>query len=747
MGRRIFRTVTLVALSMMAASCGGRKGKDREGLARLRRHVSALATEIGPRPVGTSGDRKAQEYVRRQMAAAGLQVREQVFDRVAVSPQAEVRAESANVVGTLTGRGEGAILVGSHHDSRNAQCPGASDDASGVAVMLEAARILAGRPHRKTLIFASFGGEETFGLPGSRAFVKSWTGPPIRLAITLDFVGSGRIFVAPFPSPPALWANRMLARAERRALTDRVSFDPWLVIVPKLIPIHFSADHVSFLEAGVPALNLSCQFPAWTYHTPQDREARIEWSSVLAARDLVVRMVEDADAREPAVSGASRGYVPLVFFGVPLFIEDPVLILVPVLTALLGLATLGRFRRDLATLRGLAESLRGVIVALPLVAVAVSGPFISTGILGRISGARHPGFTHPGASLAGALLAAAFSLWLSLFLARFLRPGNSPGAYLAPAVVLEGGLGAVCLALGRADVAFPFAIGAGAMLLAAWSRHAARRLALGLLGMVPLVPFLSPTTYRMFLELSGVTVPAHALEIAAGILFLPWFLFLQHLTCLPESLYARPGGHFFRPVTGLILALLAVGGTWAGAMRPPYDSSHQVLVSVKEEIELARRRAHVSLSSLESLRPIRLGSPASKLFPDALEADLRVPFPSLDLPGLDLAAESDGEGGIWIRIRGEPPGEPRWIGLRFGGGRGLEVERDGSWNRVGQYRIVIFPHDGLSEQLLHLRKAGSDQLTVEGTISYDSDLLNLRPQGPFRTFRIECRVHFQKKLA
>ena len=46
-------------------------------------------------------------------------------------------------------------------------------------------------------------------------------------------IGSGRLFVAPFPAPPSLWANRMLASAEARAHTGRVSFDPWLAIVPR----------------------------------------------------------------------------------------------------------------------------------------------------------------------------------------------------------------------------------------------------------------------------------------------------------------------------------------------------------------------------------------------------------------------------------------------------------------------------------------------------------------------------------
>src|SRR5206468_481789 len=101
---------------------------------------------------------------------------------VRISPTTDVGVHSSNVVGVLDGSERGAILLGAHHDSRHGACPGASDDASGVAVVLEAARILAKIPHRHTLIFASFAGEETLGLPGSKEFLQNWKGDPIRLA-------------------------------------------------------------------------------------------------------------------------------------------------------------------------------------------------------------------------------------------------------------------------------------------------------------------------------------------------------------------------------------------------------------------------------------------------------------------------------------------------------------------------------------------------------------------------------------
>jgi hypothetical protein len=80
--------------------------------------------------------------------------------------------QTANVVATLTGtvNAELIYVVSSHYDSVAAG-PGADDDSSGTAALLETARLLAGHPQPATIVFASFTGEEA-GLLGSREFVR-----------------------------------------------------------------------------------------------------------------------------------------------------------------------------------------------------------------------------------------------------------------------------------------------------------------------------------------------------------------------------------------------------------------------------------------------------------------------------------------------------------------------------------------------------------------------------------------------
>jgi acetylornithine deacetylase/succinyl-diaminopimelate desuccinylase-like protein len=104
-----------------------------------------------------------------------------------------------NVVATIRGtdRPDEFVLVGAHYDSRNAQfadargpAPGANDNASGTAALLELARLLAVDPPGRSVRLVAFSGEEQ-GLIGSRSYAKTCRDEtiPICLMINLDMIG------------------------------------------------------------------------------------------------------------------------------------------------------------------------------------------------------------------------------------------------------------------------------------------------------------------------------------------------------------------------------------------------------------------------------------------------------------------------------------------------------------------------------------------------------------------------------
>jgi peptidase M28-like protein len=107
----------------------------------------------------------------------------------AASPAEATR--TANIVATLRGtvNPELVYVVSSHYDSV-AGGPGADDDSSGTAALLEAARVLAGHPLPATVVFASMTGEEA-GLLGSKEFVRRAVENKIHVAAVLnnDMIG------------------------------------------------------------------------------------------------------------------------------------------------------------------------------------------------------------------------------------------------------------------------------------------------------------------------------------------------------------------------------------------------------------------------------------------------------------------------------------------------------------------------------------------------------------------------------
>lgn len=136
---------------------------------RVYRHEKALF-DFDSKHITKPGNLLAREYLLGQYQSFGLDARFQPFEARPNVNQPAI--PTANVLAVLKGTEtpELVYVVSSHFDSR-AEGPGADDNTSGTAALLEAARVLSTRPQPATIIFASFTGEEA-GLLGSREFVR-----------------------------------------------------------------------------------------------------------------------------------------------------------------------------------------------------------------------------------------------------------------------------------------------------------------------------------------------------------------------------------------------------------------------------------------------------------------------------------------------------------------------------------------------------------------------------------------------
>ncbi len=181
--------------------------------------------------------------------------------------------QGVNVVALLPGSDRSLageyVAVGAHLDHIGdwpALNPGADDNASGSAALLEAARAAAAvRPRpRRTIAFVWFGGEE-LGLLGADWFARH---PPAGLArcvavLNMDMVGAGTgLYVAGGQNFPEIQAALEAAR-------DAVA--PGAVLKPGRLSGEARADHAPFFDLGVHAVSLFGSGGSHHgYHTPED---------------------------------------------------------------------------------------------------------------------------------------------------------------------------------------------------------------------------------------------------------------------------------------------------------------------------------------------------------------------------------------------------------------------------------------------------------------------------------------------
>lgn len=232
------------------------------------------------RYVGRPENAVATEWIRDHLAGLGLEVEYHEYEQTPTS-----FGTKRNVIATHPGasRPDEVVYVTAHFDSINrrgdqAHAPGADDNASGVAAVLETARVLSAHRFARTIRFALFNGEE-LGLVGSEAYVED-------VARHEDIVGVLNLDMIAYagvdPLPPDIWIfyadeetgelASLLTTACETYLPDDLEPRPALEIVD-------ASDHQPFLDHGQPALLIheaevwGEDFCPW-YHSTDDRIER-----------------------------------------------------------------------------------------------------------------------------------------------------------------------------------------------------------------------------------------------------------------------------------------------------------------------------------------------------------------------------------------------------------------------------------------------------------------------------------------
>jgi len=223
--------------------------KDR--LAETATALASIRTRFSP----TSGCRVAGTSIYNFLSRLGIAVEYETFKYN--SPRVPAAVAGRNVVATLPGTAvpERLLVVGAHYDSFSNDefrvAPGADDNASGVAAVLEMARVLARHRFAVTIRFIAFDAEElgVFGSEHAAGLARSRR-EKIAAMLNLDMVGftaGGRRQLALVPDRGNQWlADRFIQTASRYGLG--------LDIVKRVNVTWDRSDQASFWAAGYPAM-------------------------------------------------------------------------------------------------------------------------------------------------------------------------------------------------------------------------------------------------------------------------------------------------------------------------------------------------------------------------------------------------------------------------------------------------------------------------------------------------------------
>ncbi|MFT5477195.1 MAG: aminopeptidase N [Planctomycetota bacterium] len=270
----------------------------------LHAHVEALcAPEFEGRGVGTEGILLAERYIQDAFAEAGLQPGGEgdsyLQEWAELGGPDGTPVRMANVIGVLPGNNPDmagqSVVISAHYDhlghgwpdvrsgNEGQLHPGADDNASGVAVLIELARDLA-RSHLpgRTMIFVAFSGEE-WGLKGSRHYLQAmqrWPAKDVFAMVNMDTVGrlDGKPITVFGSGSATEWVHIARGIGFTTGIKSTcIADDPG------------GSDQVSFHHQGIPAVQIFGSAHG-DYHRPSDTVDQVDAGGLVRVASFMKEM-------------------------------------------------------------------------------------------------------------------------------------------------------------------------------------------------------------------------------------------------------------------------------------------------------------------------------------------------------------------------------------------------------------------------------------------------------------------------
>jgi glutaminyl-peptide cyclotransferase len=256
--------------------------------------------KFGSRPPGSSALEETRQYISMGLAANGIEVWHDNF--TAKTPSGDIAM--TNVIGIVPGEGPSVVVVAGHYDTARLEgirFVGANDGGSSTALLLELARVLAGRKNRLTYWLVFFDGEEALqhwsaidSLYGSRHMAEQLAADgrlkKVRALILVDMVGDRHLDILR-ESNSTPWLSALVFRSARE-LGYESSFRGGTYPVED--------DHIAFLERGVAAVDIVDLTPFRTYHhTEADTVDKCSAQSLQLVGRVVLATMDKLERSSP----------------------------------------------------------------------------------------------------------------------------------------------------------------------------------------------------------------------------------------------------------------------------------------------------------------------------------------------------------------------------------------------------------------------------------------------------------------
>jgi hypothetical protein len=352
-----------------------------------RAHVEMLAGTIGSRAAGTPENARARQYVIDQLRLFGYDVRVQETD--ARRPELGLTAHVANIIGVKAGAERGAMALVSHYDSVP-EAPGAADDAFGVAVSLEAARVLGAKTNRRHSVMVLVTDAEEAGLMGAAGLTADReVMERVQAYVNVEAVGSSGTALLFETGPGNSWIVKPWARRAPHPAGASYALE-----IYRRLPN--DTDFSILKRYDIPGLNFAPIGDSYAYHTARDTPDRLANATLRRSGENVVTTMEALDAMDLTARSTSdatyfdMGQTSAATWG-------------PVTAWLIALAALvcgvlAWFKVLAASVRylGLWRWLLDLVWALVGTALVIGSMTAVTWALRETRAVYHPWYAHPG---------------------------------------------------------------------------------------------------------------------------------------------------------------------------------------------------------------------------------------------------------------------------------------------------------------------------------------------------------------